>query len=308
MKCLSISTVRCCLVLSLAALPGMVGCKTMSGWKMPSMFASREPDADKLAGRTATPPSPADKYSPTTLANKNSTGATSPTTGGLAYGNTTPTGAVSNTASPGLAGQANGYPTGRYTTNPDSTTKPNGSNSLVSAPNNGIPTGSNFGGINPPSTSSGAASQTGALSPYGGTYSGVTPPASTAPNLNQVETFGMPNNAIGGTTSGIPDITANSLPSYPSIPNQPTTGGFAPAAPAYSPNNQPIASASATVASPSVPAVSAYQSTTPGGNYAPGTTGRANNYNFGTQPSSPTGTNSRPLPPNTASGEQLLIR
>jgi hypothetical protein len=333
MKCRSVTLVRCGFVLTVAALSCTAGCKSVSGWKMPSLFASREPDADKLAGRVETPTSPAEKYTPSAIASKSPTNTTTntQTAGGLTSGTTSKNRYETTAPKGGLAAQSNGYQTGPYTTNTNlANTTNTGSASGIQAP-----VGSSNSLV---STPVGSNSSPGFVSPYGGTYSGIgsTSTPNVTPAAGQLPLNSTPNStALGGapTGYGIPPYGSNpalgtapvsasaSVPDYPSfqssnvsssntLPMNASVG----AVPAYPSTNPPLTSATAVATPESVgvaPAASAYQSALPAGPYAPGTTGRSTNYNFGPPPASTTTiapAQNRALPPNTASGQQLLIR
>ncbi len=70
MKIGTYNQLRILCVLSLAATFGLTGCKGVGSWKMPKMSWNREPSATTLAGTETPklPESPANKYSPSTIA------------------------------------------------------------------------------------------------------------------------------------------------------------------------------------------------------------------------------------------------
>lgn len=344
------------LIFSLAVMSCSTGCKSMGGWKMPSWF-SRQPDADKLAGGkdTTTPTSPANKYAPSAIASNvvkptspagTTPGATTPSsiasktpqTGIL--GNSAATSYSPNNPSGGLAAQANGYTAGNtppsYATGPYNTTTGNttAGNTTTGKTVSG-PTSPNMSGT---STSNPAVTNPTVTSPYGGTYGGSyagvtsTTTPNTAPNTAQGQ---LPPNLNTGSAGASNQTTQLAIPQaqsnlgYSAVPT-PTdypslNGGSGYVSPGYTAtasgtsqgSNAPNVATGGTV-----PAVSAYQSTTPATAYAPGTTGRQSNYNFSpgasTNPAStnsgsynvqPTAEpNNRYLPPNTASGDTTLRR
>lgn len=358
--CLSNHAVRCGIVLSVATLACSSGCKSTGGWKMPSLFASREPDADKIAGRVdTTPTSPASNHTPTAIASKSPTTGTPATPAtppsGLAFGNAAVASNSAMAPTGGLAAQSNGYQTGPYTTNTAaSRSTPPGGSTVLSASN----------------SVSGGGSQ-GFVSPYGGTYTGVETTPTSMPNIapssgqlpvpvpvpvngqlpingqspggfvsnsaalpgaasasNNLPAFGntSPSTTVPGTfaSSGIPAFagapnglqqgasSASSNPTTGLLPGYPSLSGPLPSVTASAtlpPSASAVAMPSGTTGVPGAsPVASAYQSAAPSGNFAPGTTGRTTNYNFGTPPATSSTLPPSTLPSNTAAGEYLLRR
>ncbi|MBX3423047.1 MAG: hypothetical protein KF752_15940 [Pirellulaceae bacterium] len=293
-----------------------VGCRSGASWRSPSTwFASRAPDPTVIAGRTDAPQlptSPAEKYTPMAIMGSGSSATAS-------------TASQATTAYPaatgGLAAQANGYQTGPYslTNTPANPSQPVGgfgaplNATLASNPTN-TP-------VQPANTSTSGSFP----SPYGGSYSGVShaqtalpntsavgnaqsAPYSTSPtNLPQNSPIGYPAlsgsgsmAAAASTVSGPVSPSSGNVPAV-SYPNASSTGnGY----PYTSPNSN-------TLNGGVVPAASAYQSGTPTGTFAPGTTGRTTSYNFA--PGATTGTSAPAqsginLPPNTATGNGQLMR
>ena len=165
MKIGTYNQLRIVCILGLAASFGLTGCKA-GAWKMPKMSWNREPSATTLAGSETPklPASPANKYTPSTIA---SVGAG--TSLGTSSGNKAPSngyaGQTSSTTTPvttGLAASANGYQTGPYAV------------------------GQRQGAIGTQSNTAGSASNVAAgPNPYGGSYAGMTqakPSDATMPN------------------------------------------------------------------------------------------------------------------------------
>ena len=337
MKIGTYNQLRIVCVLSLAASFGLTGCKA-GGWKMPKMSWNREPSATTLAGSETPklPESPANKYTPSTIA---SVGAgTSP---GTSSGNKAPsngyagqTSPTTTTASAGLAASANGYQTGPYTVGQrtgTTSTQPNttgAASNVASGPN---PYGGSYAGM----TASKPADPTlggtkSSLATYPGpnasTGYGSLPPSSpqgtnsaytgVQPGLPQ-----LPTATVGGygvnapnTNSTAPSGTTQNNP-YANLPPIPGAGSFAGTAPAG--QTPQIPSYPGTV--PTQPtagqtSVGNYTAGTPAtgnptsnrysGVYQPGTTSRSTTYNFsgGVTPAQATAPSATgvSLPPNTA--------
>ncbi len=338
---------RWAFVLLWVFLGSSVGCRSTSRWSPTSWFANREPDASMIAGRadaSSLPTSPALNHNPTALASNFSAGgkASSNSTiapnslasqvagngtgqGGLAYGNPPAGGAMPESG--GLASRANGFQAGGYQTGPYGMSAPTGGSSY-SVPTAQAPA---IAGISAPDVASNP--QGGFPSPYGGSYpmSSTPAPGGMASNAGY---SGSPAASIPPSTGGS-GFSSASLPDYPSIPvlsvsaksDQSTnvsaypsqasasSGGFDAGVLPIPPLNSAGASAPTGVAvgaqqgSNTLPP-SAYQSAPSTGGFAPGTTGRSTNYNFGVgggsngnQSSSSFG-----LPPNTATGSSTLLR
>jgi hypothetical protein len=139
MKIGTYNQLRIVCILSLAASLGLTGCKA-GGWKMPKMSWNREPSASTLAGSETPklPESPANKYSPSTIA---SVGAgTSPgTSSGYKAPSNGYAGQASSTTTPvasGLAASANGYQTGPYTVGQRASTSNTQPNTAVGSASN----------------------------------------------------------------------------------------------------------------------------------------------------------------------------
>lgn len=288
------------IALSLAA----PGCK--SGWKMPSPSSmwpwSRQPSAETLSGASTKPTleSPAAKHTPTAIAS--SAAGTKPSTSGTpaSYGGSSLAASSSPTKPTyGGAASANGYQTGPY-----GMSGQHSANAGAVAASTGYPSG----GYVPPNTYSGSA----------GLPSSNLPPASTPNVSNPYASTSAPGNTAASMASmsmppaGAPSPAAqtgysmpNAMPptttSMPSMqPNMPPAAGYAgPTAAAVSfpmpGTSMPSASSGslppssypgATTSMPgSMPPPAATQtahtgtSSTPDG-YRPGSTARANVYNF----------------------------
>lgn len=340
MKIHSYKQLRIICVLGVAACFGLTGCKGVSSWKMPKMSWNREPSATTLAGSETPklPESPANKYSPSTIA---SVGAgTSP---GTSSGNKTQTygyGQTPSATSPtstGLAATANGYQNSPYTIGQKSNSGAQSATSAAGsvASSNANPYGGSYNGVggaktqdNSKTTFAGyptpgapANATPNTQSPYG-----TTPPAANNSNLgaqpagsayasNQYAMPPLPQTATTGSAApsnsyqGLPPIPGAAGSSTYSLP-APSAGVGYGSTPGNSnnfagpvpPQSSPVPSAS-----PNPPAASPYVTDAPSnrysGVYQPGTTGRNTTYNFGGAPTvgaaAPTTTS---LPPNTASG------
>ncbi len=329
MKIGTYTQLRVICILSLAASFGLTGCKAGS-WKMPKMSWNREPSATTLAGSETPklPESPANKYTPSTIA---SVGAgTSP---GSSSGNKAPTngyaGQTSSTtpsATTGLAASANGYQTGPYTLGqrPGSTsTQPSSLGSpsnVASSPN---PYGGSYAGMTSakPADSTTGAGVKGALANY------PAPNASTGYGSSSTTLNTQIPGAVGGSSMGATNQTlgnqapgsayAGSVPSMPQLPTSPNsftapTNYNAPSTGNTYPNLPPIPtiatgttpSAAPQVSVPSYPGTTPTQPTagqTSVGTYTAGNTSSAsqpsNRYSGVYQP----GTTSRPTTYNFGS-------
>ena len=309
------------------------GCRSTSAWNSSrwnptSWFSSREPDASMIAGRTGAPDlptSPALNHTPTALAQNYGATGGSPANGlpnsgtasvngsPFAFGSQPETGTLP--PSGGLAARSNGfqtgaYPSGGYQTGPYGMSPTTSATANVSNSSVATVPASASSVVAAPNVSSNPVA--GALpSPYGGSYSangqttGVT-----------VDSFAGVTQAPFGTqtpTSGTPTAPSWGMPDYPSLPTGQVSAtqvsvpmGNVPmgSEEAYNPNQ----SSSATPWNATQPAPSAYQSAPPSGNFAPGTTGRNTNYNFGNGGSSGYSPPSTGLPPNTATGSSPWLR
>jgi hypothetical protein len=260
------------------------GCKSMKVPGTSWLSWNREPDAAMLAGSQEVPElpvSPASKYNPDSVAALGSQNGTpsSMTSNGTSspYGYTTETVSAPKA---GLAAQANGYQTGPYQVGP-------------------TPSSSSMGG--------------GLPNPYGGTYAGVSGTTAT-PNVSMPTTntrlpsasSGVPGSTVAypsGTPGVVPPAAVTSgLPSYPSMP---AATPSATSSTAYAPGTTPgtVATAGRTT---SVGATALGVTAPPSGSpsassvYAPGTTGRNTQYNFGTSGTSVA------TPPGAVSGTPVL--
>jgi hypothetical protein len=248
-------------ILSLAASFGLTGCKA-GGWKMPKMSWNREPSATTLAGSETPklPESPANKYTPSTIA---SVGAgTSP---GTPSGNKAPTNgyagqttSATTPATAGLAASANGYQTGPYTVGQRASagsTQPNTSSTSGNVAPGPNPYGGSYAGMNPtkPSdTTLGGAKNSFATYPtpsastgYGSAPQGYAATPTGTPTASNLGTVPGSNPAYTGVNGGLPQLppantyglnTSNTnVPtnapspstSYPSLPPIPGTGTLA---------------------------------------------------------------------------------
>ncbi len=321
-------------ILSMAASVGLTGCKGFSGLKMPKMSWNREPSATTLAGSETPklPESPANKYSPSTIASvgAGTSPGTSPGNKAKTYGYAGQSPSATSAASPGLAATANGFQSQPYTfgqkaSSPQSNTSPAGAvaNSL---PN---PYGGSYNGLNAAGDTGTKSSFAGytagpsapsipgsTQSPYGSAPYGVTPQGSASAYSSGVSALPPLPNALQSSVAA-PSNTYQSLPplpgAMPSAPSNslPTLGansgtvgaqGYGLTAPGISQTTQ-------SVAAPTTTAPNSYGMDAPSANrysgvYQPGTTGRNTSYNFGgAQPTTASATGpATSLPPNTASG------
>ena len=333
MKIGTYNQLRLVCILGLSASFGLTGCKVGS-WKMPKMSWNREPSATTLAGSETPklPESPANKYTPSTIA---SVGAgTSP---GTTSGNKAPTygyaGQTSSTTTPvatGLAASANGYQTGPYTVGQKPGSQPNSggaAGNVAAGPN---PYGGSYAGITPakPTDATLQNGVKGALANYPAPNAsmgyGSAPQASGsayAVGAAALPQFPAPPaaNSYGMTTPNTYSSPVQNNP-YPSLPAIPSSGGLA----AGNVGQAQIANV------PNYPAVPVPTQPTAGqtsvgnytaggyntgsqpinrysGVYQPGTTSRSTTYNFGSvAPATATAPSSTgpALPPNTASNPQ----
>ncbi|MCA9190197.1 MAG: hypothetical protein KDB03_00490 [Planctomycetales bacterium] len=234
-----------------------VGCKSAS-WKSPaSLFSwNREPSVETLVGQgnSATPESPASKYTanPIVSADKSpSTGGGYSATPSYASNNSSSYGnASSGVAVPGagLAAKANGYQTGPYSMS---------SSTASAVPGVGTNAASSNLATNLPNPYGGSYASTPGVSPsvYGNPSAGYSSGASTPNSLpipSSVQqsmasaNVGAPLNSIpspnsGGFNSGSPNfgsggpnaslastsLPANSLPPTSSLPSMPQLGSSA---------------------------------------------------------------------------------
>ncbi len=271
MKIATYKQLRFVCMISLAASFGLTGCKGVSSWKMPKMSWNREPSATTLAGSETPklPESPANKYSPSTIA---SVGAgTSP---GTTSGNKAPSYGYAGQASPttsststGLAATSNGYQSGPSTFGQKSTT-----------------------GAQPSLNSTGAVASS-LPNPYGGTYGGLTGTKPVDPSLsnsakNSLAAYPGPNASTGygttaptagsaytGTSTTMPPLpgvtvatSAYATPTasnpYQNLPPLPAANaGFANTTPASLPAAPSVPSSYGNT--PSYPGTSAYANTIP---------------------------------------------
>ncbi len=334
MKIGTYNQLRIICILGLVASFGLTGCKVGS-FKMPKMSWNREPSATTLAGSETPklPESPANKYTPSTIA---SVGAgTSPgTSSGYKAPSNGYAGQISPTTTPvstGLAASANGYQTGHYTIGQRSGTSGSQPSSgtagnVASGPN---PYGGSYAGMTPakPSDATSQNSVKGALANY------PAPNASTgygsaSPQTGSAYTSGaaaLPQypaspvaNGYVATTPNTYDAPVTSNP-YQNLPPLPPTGAVAagtvplgqtpqtttPSYPGIALPTQPTAGQT------SIGTYTAGNSSTGSqpsnrysGVYQPGSTSRSNTYNFGSvtpaQATAPS-TLGTSLPPNTAS-------
>lgn len=305
------------------------GCRSAGAWSASRMnpttwFSSREPDASMIAGRAGAPDlptSPALNHTPTALAHNYGATGGSPANSSLAsspastngsqpvFGNQPATGTFPQSA--GLAARSNGFQTGAnspggYQTGPYgmSPTATEGSSGVgpvatASAMANTAVSSPNVNSANP---------VTGAFpSPYGGSYGPHSGP-SIGTAVNSVADVGV--QAPFGAPAATVGTSAPSwnMPDYPSLPTSPVSatqvsvpmGGVGSV-----PQNQLGASLPVNA---NQPAPSAYQSAPPSGAFAPGTTARNTNYNFGTSSSGGQAPPSTGLPPNTATGNSPWLR
>ncbi len=269
--------------LLIAAGLSSVGCK--SGMKLPgaSMFGwSREPSAETLASNMSSPKvpdSPANKYSPSTLA---TTPANKPA--GTTATTTSPYGAVGSYGSQSTAAAANGYQTGQYGTTGAYPTASAATTSLASnvsnrtaAPTGGIYSG-NAGLINPaPPTSVPNSAYPGSTSLNPALASNLNSPTiinrppqlptSTAPSAygSQTPTSGAMPNGVGVATAW--NNTAANMTPNAAATNLPPTGV------GYSMPNMSVSQTSSmpNVAQPSMPpSIVGSAQTIPAGYPAPG--------------------------------------
>jgi hypothetical protein len=338
MKIGTYTQLRIVCILGLAASFGLTGCKVGS-FKMPKMSWNREPSATTLAGSETPklPESPANKYTPSTIA---SVGAgTSPgTSSGYKAPSNGYAGQTSSTNTPnatGLAASANGYQTGPYTVG----TRPGATGSQ---PNSGTPSNVAAG-----------------PNPYGGSYAGMTPAKPSDSSSQNGVKGALANYPAPSASTGYGSVPQTSGSAYttgvaalPQLPPATTTNSYGATAPnSYSappPSNPyqnlpPIPSTS-TIAAGTAPIGQTPQSNIPSypgvptqptagqtsvgsytagnssvgsqpsnrytGAYQPGTTSRSTTYNFGSvapaQATAPAATGTQ-LPPNTASNPPVGV-
>jgi|694.fasta_scaffold01378_29 hypothetical protein len=325
-------------LIAMAGALSTAGCQSGASWRSPSTwFAARQPDPAVIAGRTETPQmpqSPAEKYAPTALANKsnspvgNSAVGQVPVAGQVpapgqvpgvssqpAYGNTPQMANTVKTTVPaptgGLAALSNGYQTGPYgmATQPGTPT--------AGAPTTGTPVA---GTTVANQTASSVKGPNSFANPYGGTFATATSSPATAPSTAlpaSAAPYG--STGVGLASNPATNSTAPAASNYPALPGAVPTGptaamvsgpsGSVPGSLASLPypsiNSTPTAPTTSVPAG-SVPAASAYPAVAPASAYAPGTTGRTTNYNFGvgSATTAPTAGQSPTmgLPPNTATG------
>lgn len=222
MKIGTYNQLRIVCILGLAASFGLTGCKS-GGWKMPKMSWNREPSATTLAGSETPklPESPANKYTPSTIA---SVGAgTSP---GTPSGNKAPTNgyagqttSATTPATAGLAASANGYQTGPYTVGQRasaSSTQPNTagtSSNVAPGPN---PYGGSYAGMN----------QT---KPADATVGGAKNSFATYPTPNASTGYGTAPQGYAATSTGTPTANLGTAQNFGTAQNLGTAQGANPA-------------------------------------------------------------------------------
>lgn len=321
-------------ILTLAASFALTGCKT-GAWKMPKFSWNRDPSATTLAGNETPkfPESPANKYTPSTIASVGAGTSNGTSSGNKATSNGY-TGQASSTATQptaGMAANANGYKTGAYTFGQKSDTTGSQSNSNITG---NVATGPNpYGGSYAGMNSTKQVDQTAqngvksALTNYPGNYStpsvptgyGAVPQSSgsayggtSSPPVTNYPLTNANNSTAPNTYTSAP-YPNQSLPAIPSPgtivtgvgqPNSQPTGqaqqfgvpNYPGTIPMDPTQGQPSSGFATTNQSISEPTSNRYS-----GVYQPGTTARPTTYNFGnvapaqaTTPSTPT------LPPNTA--------
>jgi hypothetical protein len=258
----------------------------------------------------------------------------------LAAGNGSTEGSPRSSGAASLAARANGYQTGPYGMSASSNTY----SSLPTTSSHEVPARTvSTSGIPNLNGSSGIESA-GFPSPYGGSFTDQSASNSRlssdrestpTPGLSGANTgnlIGTENSAMAPPTGFGPNTPSTgasgfALPDYPTMPNQ-LTGSATPTAntnaggetsPSQFPPMPSMDSSMSNFGQNSTPSsaplfsngvappASAYQPAVGSGNFAPGTTGRSTNYNFGSgvSGSSPSG---QSLPANTATGGNQLLR
>lgn len=343
MKMGTYNQLRILCVLSLAASFGLTGCKGVGSWKMPKMSWNREPSATTLAGTETPklPESPANKYSPSTIASVGAGTSPGTTSGNKAptYGYAGQTSPTASSATTGLAATANGYQTGPYTVGQKSITAGNQSTNPTNSVATGLPNpyGGSYAGVNPsrPGDVALPNSVKGELANYPKPNSN-TVPASTAStgyglpatqpsaysnpsaSLPPIPSASIPSPYASTTASNpyqnlppLPSIGTNNAPSGVSAPTQPVAATAprtaAPAVPSFGGTSVPIPTGNTLAPATATTAVDTGAANRYSGTYQPGTTARQTTYNFGTgaPATAPAATATQPavsLPPNTASG------
>ncbi len=290
MKIATYKQLRFVCMISVAASFGLTGCKSPGSWKMPTMSWNREPSATTLAGSETPklPESPANKYSPSTIASVGAGTSPGTTPGNKApsygyAGQTSPTTAATST---GLAATANGYQNGapEFGQKSATSTQPSTGSAGAMATSLPNPYGGTYGGVNATNPADIALSNSvkGALATYPAPnastgYGTTTPPANSAYTGTSSTLPPLPG-APAPTSFGTASISSNPYQNLPPLPGASTGLGSTvqtslPAAPSFPPtygNTQ------------SYPGTSAYANATP----APGTSGTLPAFPAaGTQPS-----------------------
>lgn len=265
-------TVRTTLALALAAtLSIATGCKTTS-WTMPgkSLFSwNKKPDDSMVASNSEMPQYPSGPAAKYDPATIQSVGAQ---TQGSGSRTGSPYGFAQTVSTPttNLAAQANGY----------------------TYPQTGAYQTATTGTATTGAATTGQAASAGLPSPYGSGYTDTTAAAGSTARASAVTPTSYP--ALPAGNSGSTGYgSTNPISSYPALPAGSAGSTTAPATTA--------------------PATTGYQGSTTLPNnaagYAPGTTSRSTNYNFGTSGgTSSAGSQSFSLPSNTASGANSLYR
>lgn len=320
-------------LIAMAGALSTAGCQSGASWRSPSTwFAGRQPDPAVIAGRTETPQmpqSPAEKYAPTALASKSNSPTNNPAVGQVpvagqvpasgqtpgagsqpAYGTAPQMTSTVKTNVPaptgGLAAVSNGYQTGPY----GMATQPGTPQSVL--PTTGTPVAGTTVANQTPSS---VKSPNSFANPYGGTFTAATSSPATAPSTAlPANTAPYGSTGVGLVSNPASNPTAPAASTYPALPGAAPTGPSA--AMVSGPSSSvpgslaslpyPSINTATTAPTTNVPAASAYPAVAPASAYAPGTTGRTTNYNFGVgTPTGTTPTGQSPtmgLPPNTATG------
>ena len=298
---------RVAVALLAVACVSSTGCKT--GWQMPGkdLFSwSKKPSESTLAGKgpsmTYPQNGPAANHTPNQIA-----GSPSPTTRPYVPGSSSPSTAMATNAA-----SANGYPTGPYTTNANTSATTSGTTaSYPSGASAGYPSGvAGYPGSSPAGSNiySGASSNTVASTP---TYNGPSSPygyrASTSPYVpagTSGAATGYAANAAAATTglnaqvnNQVQGVANTFAPPSTTVAGagMPANGSYVPTGVGTIPNfaspnlsaastgqttlpstlsGSAIGSQGLTTASASVP------NGQPAGSYRPGSTGRSTGYDF----------------------------